>query len=119
MFGDFAHAMTVQAARLQTKGITDWESFHSVFADTMGFPGFYGRNQDARIDCMSYLDDPDAGMTRQTVAPGELFHLAVSDAQDFQHRLPEIFRAFIECAAIVNRRRTDRGEPPILSLILM
>jgi|SRR5687767_2427829 hypothetical protein len=111
--------MTVQATRLQARGITDWASFHTVFADTMGFPGFYGRNQDAWIDCMSYLDDPEAGMTRQSVAPGELFHLEVADAKDFQQRLPEIFRAFIECAAIVNRRRTDRGEPPILSLILM
>jgi hypothetical protein len=111
--------MTLQAARLQTRGITDWASFHTVFADMMGFPGFYGRNQDAWIDCMSYLDDPEAGMTRQTVPPGELFHLEVADAEDFQQRLPEIFRAFIECATIVNRRRTDRGEPPILSLILM
>jgi len=110
--------MTIQAARLQTRGITDWESFHSVFADTMGFPGFYGRNQDAWIDCMSYLDDPDAGMTRRTIAPGELFHLEVADAEDSSTGCRD-FRAFIECAAIVNRRRTDRGEPPILSLILM
>ena len=111
--------MTFQAIRVQTKGITDWASFHSVFADAMGFPGLYGRNQDAWIDCMSYLDDADAGMTRYTVAPGELFHLEVADAEDFQQCLPEIFRAFIECAAFVNRRRTDRGEPPILSLILL
>lgn len=111
--------MTVQVARLQTKGITDWASFHTVCADTMGFPAFYGRNQNAWIDCMSYLDDPEAGMTRQTVAPGELFHLEIADAEDFQNRAPEIFKALIECTAFVNRRRTDRGQPPILSLIVM
>jgi hypothetical protein len=38
--------------------ITDWESFHSVFKQALGFPDFYGRNMDAWNDCMTYLDDP-------------------------------------------------------------
>ena len=108
--------MTLQAARVQTKSITDWDSFHSVFAETMGFPSFYGRNMDAWIDCMTGFDD---GMTRFTVAPGELFHLEIADAADFQRRVPEIFQAFIECAAFVNSRRIERGEPPVLALILL
>src|SRR2546425_11889389 len=108
--------MTLQAARVQTKSITDWDSFHSVFAETMGFPSFYGRNMDAWIDCMTGFDD---GMTRFTVAPGELFHLEIADAADFQRRVPEIFQAFIECAAFVNSRRIERGEPPGLAVILV
>ena len=35
--------------------ITDWESFHHVFKQTLGFPGFYGRNMDAWIDCMTCI----------------------------------------------------------------
>jgi RNAse (barnase) inhibitor barstar len=111
--------MVIQRVRLESKRITDWDSFHSVFAETFGFPDFYGRNQNAWIDCMSYLDDADAGMTRFTVLPGELFHLEVSDTEDFQRRLPEIFQAFVDCASFVNRRRVDIGEPPILSLVLL
>jgi RNAse (barnase) inhibitor barstar len=108
--------MTSQAVRLQTKSITDWDSFHSVFAETMGFPEFYGRNMNAWIDCMTGFDD---GMTRFTIAPGELFHLEVADTKDFAQRLPEIFQAFIECAAFVNWRRVEQGERPVLALVLL
>jgi RNAse (barnase) inhibitor barstar len=107
--------MKSPSARVQTKSITDWDSFHSVFAETMGFPDFYGRNMNAWIDCMSCFND---GMTRFTVAPGDFFHLEVADTKDFAQRVPEIFHAFIECAAFVNRRRIDKGEPPILVLVL-
>jgi len=109
-------AMISQTARIQTKNITDWDTFHSVFAETMGFPDIYGRNLNAWIDCMTYFDD---GMTRFTVAPGDMFHLEVADTKDFAERLPEIFQAFIECAAFVNSRRHEKGEPPILALILL
>jgi|SRR6516164_5006408 RNAse (barnase) inhibitor barstar len=107
--------MSSQCATVQTKRITDWDSFHSVFAETMGFPDFYGRNMNAWIDCMTY---PNDGMTRFSVAPGDLFHLEVADTKDFAERLPEIFQAFIECAAFVNWRRNEKGEPAILALVL-
>jgi len=105
--------------RLQTKDITDWNSFHAVFAKTLGFPGYYGYNMNAWIDCMTYLDDADAGMTMVTVAPGELFHLEIVDTEEFQKKLPEIFQAFIECAAFVNWRRVEQGEEPVLALIFL
>jgi len=108
--------MTRQTARLQTKNITDWDSFHSVFAETMGFPTFYGRNMNAWIDCLTYFDD---GITRFTIASGELFHLEVADTKDFSNRLPEIFQAFIEGVVIVNRRHLEESEPPILAVILL
>ena len=79
--------MTSQAIRLQTKSITGWDSFHSEFAETLGFPDFYGRNMNAWIDCMTCLDDAGAGMTTVTVSPGEIFHLEVTDAADFQKRV--------------------------------
>jgi RNAse (barnase) inhibitor barstar len=117
--GHFKYTMIVQSVRLQTQGIHDWDGFHSVFAKTLGFPGYYGRNMNAWIDCMTYLDDADAGMTTVTVAPGELFHLEVEDTQNFQKRVPEIFQAFIECAAFVNMRRIEQEENPVLALILL
>jgi RNAse (barnase) inhibitor barstar len=27
--------------------IHDWDTFHTVFHEVLGFPGFYGRNMDA------------------------------------------------------------------------
>lgn len=111
--------MKSTGVRLQTRNITDWDSFHSACAETLGFPGFYGRNMDAWIDCLTSLDDAGAGMTSVTVAPGELFHLEVADSADFQKRSPEIFQAFMECAAFVNWRRVEQGERPVLALVLI
>ena len=111
--------MILQRVRLQTKDITDEESFHQVFFEVLGFPAFYGRNMNAWIDCMSYLDDATAGMSGCNVVPGELFQLEIADAEDFQRRVPQVFQAFIECTATVNRRRTDVGDPPLLSLIFL
>lgn len=33
--------------KLDTRRITDWDTFHDVFAEVFGFPGFYGRNMNA------------------------------------------------------------------------
>ena len=50
--------------KLDTARIADWDSFHDVCAQALGFPGFYGRNMNAWIDCMTSLDEPRDGMTR-------------------------------------------------------
>ncbi|AOK13540.1 barstar family protein [Burkholderia vietnamiensis] len=55
---------------VDTTKITDWPSFHRVFSQIFGFPAFYGNNMDALIDCLSYLDDPEAAMTSLHVRPG-------------------------------------------------
>ena len=108
--------MTIHSAKIETRKITDWASFHSVFAEALGFPDFYGQNMNAWIDCMTNIDD---GMTRFTVAPGEMFHLEIDDTKDFAQRLPEIYQALIEVSAFVNRRRVEVGEAPILALVLL
>lgn len=96
--------------------ISDWDSFHDTFAETFGFPGFYGRNMDAWNDCMTYLDDPDAGMTSTHVTPGDVIVLCVSAVADFRKRCPEIYDALVECSAFVNYRRIETGAPAVLVL---
>ncbi|HEU4834192.1 MAG TPA: barstar family protein [Pyrinomonadaceae bacterium] len=96
--------------------ISDWDSFHDTFAETLGFPGFYGRNMDAWIDCMTCLDDPDAGLTSTHVTRGDVIVLCMSDVGDFKRRCPEIYDALVECSAFVNYRRIERGEPAVLAL---
>lgn len=99
--------------RIDATRITEWDTFHSVFAEVFGFPGFYGKNMNAWIDCMSYLDDPEAGMTS--------IHGTVSDPVVLQvdniDRLPtELYLAIVECAAFVNWRRIETGDSAILVL---
>ena len=96
--------------------ISDWDSFHDTFVETFGFPGFYGRNMDAWNDCMTYLDDPAAGMSSIHVASGDVVVLCISAVTEFRKRCPEIYDALIECSAFVNYRRIERGAPAVLAL---
>jgi len=111
--------MTPQRIRVETAGIRDEASFHRVFSEVMGFPTTYGKNMSSWIDCMSFLDDGSSGMTTCSVMPGELFYLEVADTRDFQRRVPQVFKGFMEAAATVNARRIEGDEPPVLALILV
>jgi RNAse (barnase) inhibitor barstar len=90
---------------LDTRLITDWDTFHDVFAELFGFPDFYGRNLDAWIDCMTSLDVPWHGMTRVHAPPGGVVVSHLEGADDFARRCPEQYEAIAECAAFVNWRK--------------
>jgi hypothetical protein len=105
--------------RLDTQRITDEDTFHQVFAEAFGFPGFYGRNMNAWIDCMSYLDDPEAGMSTVHAPPNEVVVLQLDGVDDFSRRCPEFYEAIIECAAFVNWRKIEMGEPAVLALAFL
>jgi RNAse (barnase) inhibitor barstar len=102
--------------RINADEIVDAESFHSVFARVFGFPEFYGRNMDAWIDCMSYLDDPTAEMSTVHVMPGETLALILENAERLKSRCPLIFADLSECAAFVNWRCVQAGGRPLLAL---
>ncbi|MGV3578469.1 barstar family protein [Brevundimonas sp.] len=97
--------------------ITDWESFHSVFQQQLGFPVFYGRDMNAWIDCLSDADE-ETGMITRPVEKGEHLALRINGAADFANRCPEQYAALIECAAFVNDRRAEAGKASVLTLLL-
>jgi len=96
----------------------DGPSFHSTFAKAFGFPDFYGRNMDAWIDCMTYLDDPDAAMSTVQVPSGEVLSLVVENADHLKEHCPKEFADLLECSAFVNWRRVELGSSPIIALAL-
>lgn len=102
--------------RIDATRIRDWDSFHAVFKEALGFPDFYGGNMDAWIDCMSSLDDPAAGMTAQHVVSGTVLTLQIDGIDDFATRCPEQYEALVECSAFVNWRRVERGEAAVVAL---
>jgi RNAse (barnase) inhibitor barstar len=102
--------------RIPTRLIVDWASFNDVFSEIMGFPDFYGRNMNAWIDCMSYLDSPEDGMTKIHCTPPKVVVLHLEDAKNFKVRCPEIYDALIECSAFVNYRKLEAKEPAVLAL---
>ncbi len=97
--------------------IKDWDSFHSSFYNTMGFPEFYGRNMNAWIDCMSYIDDPDAGMSSVTVKPGESLEIVLVGTEAAIKSCPDVFHGFIECAAFVNQRFMESNTGTRLKIV--
>ena len=93
--------------------LASYDSFHATFAQVMGFPSFYGRNLDAWIDCMTSLDQPEDGMSIVYCIPPDVVTLNINNAE----AIPEdIWLDLLECAAFVNYRRLEQGQPPVLAI---
>jgi RNAse (barnase) inhibitor barstar len=99
--------------RIDARRIIDWNTFHDVFVEALGFPDFYGRNMNAWIDCMTYLADPESRMTTVHGDPSNPVVLHIENIDSLPH---DIYAAVIECSAFVNWCRIDVGEPAILCL---
>lgn len=93
--------------------ITDWEAFHKVFAEAFGFPDFYGKNMDAWIDCMSYIDDEAAGMTKMWINQSDTLVIHLKNSAGFCDQHGDIFNKLLECVAFVNGRRIEDNGPII------
>ncbi len=102
--------------RINADKITDFQTFHAVFAEAFGFPDFYGENMNAWIDCLTSLDQPNDGMTTIHVSPGQTLTLVIDNAKLFKERCPDVFITFVECSAFVNWRRIEVGEVAVLTL---
>lgn len=108
-----AYADQMPTVKIDGSRLSDWAAFHDVFAEALGFPDFYGRNMDAWIDCMTSLDAPEDGLTSVHGSGTDPVVLHIQNASSVP---PELFEALSECAAFVNWRRIEVGEPAILAL---
>ena len=102
--------------KLDTSRIANWDTFHAAFAEAFGFPGFYGCNMNAWIDCMTSLDDPSAMMTKVHAPQGGVLVLELEHVDEFAHRCPEQYSAILEGSAFVNWRKIEIGEPAVLAI---
>ena len=73
-------------------------------------------NLNAWIDCLTCADDAEAQMVGCPVPNGEVLTLQLDNVDEFAARCPEQYEAVLDCAAFVNWRRIERGNPPILAL---
>jgi len=96
--------------------ITDRDSFHTVFAEVLGFFAGYGRNMDAWIDIMGDLAAETPLSTVRT-RPRQLLTLQVEGTDGLGERCPDLWRDFLACTAAVNRRRIVAGDMPLLALM--
>lgn len=98
--------------RINGDRLTTWTAFHDTFAAAFGFPSHYGRNLDAWIDLMTWLDDgsPDVSVHASASDP-MVIHVDNVDAMP-----AEIYEALVDCTAFVNWRRLEAGDPAVLLL---
>ena len=93
--------------------IQDFASFHSVFADALGFPAFYGRNLNAWIDCMCSIGSPDHGMTAVHATTADPLVLRISAVDEIP---TEILNTLNHSVAYVNWFQMVTAESPLLLL---
>ncbi len=70
----------------------------------------------AWIDCMTDLEGPDTGMTKIHALPDGVVVLELEHVVDFKMRCYELYETLVECAAFVNYRRLENGNPAVLLL---
>lgn len=102
--------------RLVRVDCSEAADLHGPFAKAFGFPDFYGRNWDAWIDCMSHLDEPDAGLSTIHVEKGGIVVIQLEQADALKRSQPDLLAALCESAAFVNWRRIEAGSAAILCL---
>ena len=112
------YALLMTTVRLPTSAITDWDSFHAICQETFGFPSFYGRNMNAWIDCLTYLDLGD-GMSRFHLRLGEQLIVEIPGTKDLMRRVPDVVAGLIEGTAAVNQGHIDDGKTPMITLVFL
>jgi RNAse (barnase) inhibitor barstar len=103
-------------APLSGTEICEWGSFHDACARELGFPPLYGRNMNAFIDCLSYLDQNDK-MSRFALVPGEVLELRLNDSNQLQNIAPDVLRALVDSVGSMNQRYPERGKPLLVTLV--
>ncbi len=102
--------------RIDGRRLTDPAGLHAALSEAFGFPAGYGKNLDALVDCLTYLDDPKAGMSRVHVPPGQVGLLVIDHANGPGKQQAAQLTALVDAVAFVNWRRLEKGQPPVLAV---
>jgi hypothetical protein len=89
------------------EGITDWSSFHTVFASVLHFLDYCGRSGNAFVDCLRDIACYDANSMLR-LGDGVTLTLYLGDhIAEFQRRCPEQLEALLSWTAFVNADAVD------------
>lgn len=102
--------------RINTELIEDWDTFHDQFSKTFGFPDFYGKNMDAWIDCMSYVDDCLSGMTKVWINKDDTLIIELKNYEVFKNRCQDIYLDLLQSVAIINSRNIKANKKTTIAL---
>lgn len=97
----------------------DRNSLHEVFKSLFGFPGYYGANMDAWIECMSELDDAESGITEFKLDRGEMLQIEVAGVESLAKRVPEILEDLVVCTALANQQYLERTGKAVVCMVFL
>ena len=103
------NAASTVVADVPTSEIYDWTSFHSVFAEALGFASYYGRNNNAFLDILGAPQAPDVAVN---VPEGGLLVISLDESgASFAARCPEQYAFLVEAAAHLSHEARRLGQP--------
>ena len=70
--------MKFKTIQIDCKGLKE-KDLHLAFKEKLGFPDFYGMNGNALLDCLSYLREPEAKMTKVFLEEDEVLLINCND----------------------------------------
>jgi len=97
---------------LDFSNITKLEQMHQLLKEKFGFPGFYGCNGDALIDCWSELRvSKDSLCSNVNLGKSETLIL---ECKNLASKNKILIREFLGAVSAVNEREISRGNTPSL-----
>lgn len=103
--------------RIDARRLKNSAALHTTLSETFGFTAEYGKNLDALVDCLTSLDDPDAGMSQIQMFPGQMALLVLDHCAEIAGKPQEAqVRSLVDVVSFVNWRRLEEQEPPILAI---
>ena len=108
--------MTNNVVEIDGSKITDFDSFHAVFKETMGFPDFYGNNMNAWIDCMSDIHE-DTKMSKYLLPVEQPLNVIIRNTQEFSKNCPDVLAALVEDTAAINTDEFRLGNTAPIQII--
>ncbi|WP_431221814.1 barstar family protein [Serratia sp. L9] len=91
------------------------DDFYTELSNIFGFPGFFGRNINALIDCLFSLRYPQDEMTKIHVADSECLLIELCN---FSLATSEIKETLIVTIENVSLKCKEKGQEPSIILLL-
>ena len=102
--------------RVDARRLTDKASLYAALDELFGFPADSGKNLDAIIDLLTYLDAPQTRSSRLQVLPGQIILLVLEHMEGHNKHTEVQIAALLDVIAFVNWRRLEKGQTPILAV---
>ncbi|GBU09468.1 hypothetical protein AwWohl_06060 [Gammaproteobacteria bacterium] len=98
--------------KLDFSEIKTSDDFYDAISKALGFPSFFGRNINALIDCLTYLREPEAEMSKVHIKESEYLLLELTNFSTTNQHIKDTLLIAIEDVNL--RCKEDNQEPSVI-----